>query len=69
MSRIVVLHARPGEMRDAATRLRDAGHGVQVLWPDGMPGLAPVRRDPPDVFVIDLARQPSQGQALGTALQ
>jgi hypothetical protein len=69
MSRIVVLHARPGEVDEAARRLCGAGHDVQVLWPDGMPGLASVRRDPPDVFVIDLTRQPAQCQALGTALR
>ena len=69
MSRIVVMHAKPGEADGPSERLRSAGHDVQVLWPDGMPGLAALRRDPPDVFVIDLARQPSQGQALGTALR
>ena len=69
MSRIVVMHAKPGEADGPSERLRSAGHDVQVMWPDGMPGLAALRKDPPDVFVIDLARQPSQGQALGTALR
>ena len=38
------------------------------MWPEGMPEVGPLRRDPPDVFVIDLRRQPSQGQAAGHRL-
>jgi CheY-like chemotaxis protein len=49
--------------------LRKAGHRVQTVWPDGMLGLAALRKDPPDAIVIDLARQPSQGLALATALR
>ncbi len=69
MSRIVVFHPKQEEIPSGAATLRKAGHRVRVLWPEGMPGLASLRKDPPDVVVIDLARQPSQGLALATALR
>jgi len=69
MSRIVVLHPKPDEIATGVAMLRKAGHRVEALWPDGMPGLVTLRQDPPDVIVIDLARQPSQGLALATALR
>lgn len=69
MSRIVVLHPKPEEVASGVAALRKAGHRVRVLWPEGMPGLATLRNDPPDVIVIDLNRQPSQGLALATALR
>jgi hypothetical protein len=69
MSRIVVLHPSPDEVSAGMARLRKAGHEVRSLWPQGMPGLAPLRKDPPDAFVIDLGRQPSQGMAVAIALR
>jgi CheY-like chemotaxis protein len=69
MSRLVVFHPKPEEVAVGVATLRKAGHDVEALWPDGMPGLAPLRKDPPDAIVIDLARQPSQGRALATALR
>ena len=69
MSRIVVLHPKPEEIAAGLTTLGRAGHEVEPLWPTGMPEVGPLRRDPPDVFVIDLARSPSQGQALATAFR
>lgn len=69
MSRILVLHSRPDEADSHVKALREAGHVARALWPDGSPGLVPVRRSPPDAFVIDLGRQPSTGLALGTALR
>lgn len=69
MSRIVVLHPKPADVAAGATTLRRAGHDVHTVWPDGMPEVGPLRRDPPDAFVIDLTRQPSRGQALATAFR
>jgi hypothetical protein len=39
------------------------------MWPTGLPHLVSLRKNPPDAFVIDLARQPSHGQALATAFR
>jgi CheY-like chemotaxis protein len=69
MSRIVVLHPKPEDVAAGVAILGKAGHRVETLWPEGMPGLAALRKDPPDAIVIDLARQPSQGRALATALR
>jgi CheY-like chemotaxis protein len=69
LSRIVVLHPKPDDVAAGVATLRRAGHDVGVLWPDGMPGLARLRKDPPNAIVIDLTRQPSQGRALATALR
>ncbi|MCG6923032.1 MAG: DUF3052 domain-containing protein [Acidobacteria bacterium] len=69
MSRIVVFHPKPQEIETRVETLRTAGHDVRTMWPTGMPHLVSLRRNPPDAFVIDLARQPSQGQALATAFR
>jgi CheY-like chemotaxis protein len=69
MSRIVVLHPKPREIAAGVATLKKAGHDARVLWPQGMPEVGPLRRDPPDVIVVDLARSPSQGQALATAFR
>jgi hypothetical protein len=69
VGRIVVLHPRPDEVASHVARLRKAGHVVRVLWPNGTPELAPLRKDPPHAFVIDLDRQPATGRALATALR
>lgn len=68
-SRIVVFHPRPEEVASQVARLRKAGHRVRVLWPRGAPELAPLRKDPPHAFVIDLGRQPATGRALAVALR
>jgi hypothetical protein len=69
MSRIVVFHPKPAEAGSGVELLRKDGHDVRAMWPTGMPHLVSLRKKPPDSFVIDLARQPSQGQALAIALR
>jgi len=69
MGRIIVLHPKPEEVATGVATLKEAGHEVQATWPRGMPEVGPLRRDPPDAFVIDLRRQPSQGRALATAFR
>jgi CheY-like chemotaxis protein len=69
LSRVIVFHPRPEEIAGGLALLRQTGHRVETWWPQGMPGLAPFRRDPPDAIVIDLSRQPSTGRALATALR
>ena len=70
MSRLVLIHWKPEEAVPSAGALRRAGHDVRVLAPRG--GVRDLRRlgeDPPDAVVIDLARLPSQGGAVGIALR
>lgn len=69
MARIIVLHPKPEEVAAGVVALKKAGHEVRTAWPHGMPEVGPLRRDPPEVFVIDLRRQPSQGRALATAFR
>src|SRR5260221_2134559 len=69
MSRVALIHWNAAEARERAARLRKAGHRAEV--PDGQSGAAirALRESPPDAFVIDLSRIPSQGVAVATLLR
>jgi len=69
MSRIVIFHPKAEEVDARVEGLRADGQDVRTIWPTGLPHLVALRKNPPDVFVIDLARQPSQGQALAIAFR
>lgn len=69
MSRIILFHWHAAEAEERAERLRSAGHEVTALSKGGTPSWRPIRNDPPDAFVIDLGRVPSQGLAVGTWLR
>ncbi len=69
MARIVLIHWRPEEGEARATRLRKAGHRVACHSEPSGPSLRAYRANPPDLFVIDLGRLPSQGRAVGVALR
>jgi CheY-like chemotaxis protein len=69
MSQIIVFHPKPEQVETRVEVLRTADHDVRTMWPTGMQHLVSLRRNPPDAFVIDLAQQPSQGQALATAFR
>lgn len=62
MSRVLLLHWNVGEAKERAEWLRRAGFQVDALTPRGGPDLRAVRKNPPDAFVIDLGRIPSQGR-------
>lgn len=66
MPRILLIHWNADEAEARAARLRTAGHEVAILA-DAKDGDAPKRiaADPPELFVIDLARLPSHGRELG----
>ena len=69
MSRIVLFHWHAAEAEERAERLRRTGHQVTALARGDAPFLRPMRSDPPEIFVIDLQRTPSQGLAVGTWLR
>ena len=70
MARVLVVHWNPAEAAARAVRLRGEGFETSCFndQRDGA-GLRALREHPPDAVVIDLARLPSHGQAVGIALR
>ena len=69
MPRVMLIHWKAAEIEERAARLRKAGFSVEGFsTADGIK-LRGIRDDPPDVFVIDLARLPSHGRAVGVSLR
>jgi CheY-like chemotaxis protein len=68
MSRVVIVHWNRG-VSPLVAALKNARYEVEPLSPQGAPGLRGVRDDPPDAFVIDLERRPSDGREVGAALR
>ncbi|MFM9996181.1 MAG: hypothetical protein ACKVU4_10310 [Phycisphaerales bacterium] len=65
MTRVIVVHWNKPEGDDRAKRLRAAGYEVAVLHEaSGGKQARAWRANPPDAFVIDLARLPSHGRAV-----
>jgi CheY-like chemotaxis protein len=69
MSRIILIHWNAAEAEERAGRLRRAGYEVNCHADQGMAALRTVREDPPDAFVVDLNRLPSQGRAVAVWLR
>lgn len=69
MKRIVLIHWYASEAENLAGRLRPGGYHVVPLVPQGTSALRELRFNPPDVFLIDLSRLPSQGRAVATLLR
>ncbi len=70
MARILVVHWNPAEAAVRAERLRGEGFEASCFTDqrDGA-GFRALRENPPEAVVIDLARLPSHGQAVGIALR
>jgi CheY-like chemotaxis protein len=70
VARILVVHWNLAEAAGRAERLRGEGFETCCFTDqrDGA-GFRALRENPPDAVVIDLARLPSQGQAVGIALR
>ena len=68
MARIRIIHWKPEEARERVALLRSAGHEVEC-GPIRSGNLHEVRDAPPDVFVIDLTRLPSQGRDVAEAVR
>ena len=70
MARILVVHWNPAEAAARAEMLRGEGFETSCFTDrrNGA-GLRALRENPPDAVVIDLARLPSHGQAVGIALR
>ncbi len=64
MKRVVLVHWNAEEAAGRAARLREAGYDV-LCHSDPRADPRSLRGDPPDAFVIDLTRMPSQGREIG----
>ncbi|HVS18226.1 MAG TPA: hypothetical protein VMT18_06470 [Planctomycetota bacterium] len=69
MSRLLLVHWNAAEAAEGAKRLRAIGHRVSAFSEGDATRLRELRADPPDAFVIDLARLPSPGRAVAVALR
>jgi CheY-like chemotaxis protein len=64
MSRILLVHWNAQESRQRAARLKKLGHKAEVLCDSEKHDLKTIRESPPDLFLIDLSRLPSQGREI-----
>lgn len=69
MSRIRLFHWNAAEGERCAAELRRAGYEVDYQAAFGPADLRAMRERPPDAFVIDLVRTPSQGRDAALALR
>ena len=69
MRRVVLIHWKPPEAAPHAEALRQAGMAVKVIAPRDFRAVRVLGEKPPDAFLIDLSRLPSQGQAVGIELR
>jgi CheY-like chemotaxis protein len=69
VARIRLFHWNAAEGNQRAEELRRAGHEVDYQVALGPVDLRAMRECPPDAFVIDLARTPSQGRDVALALR
>ena len=68
MNRVVLVHWNAEEAEERATSLRQRGYEVSCFT-DARGNPHGLRDDPPDAFVIDLGRMPSQGRETGAWLR
>jgi hypothetical protein len=67
LARVVVVHFNPPNLDKRVARL--ASHDVEALTPKGPADLKPLRERPPDAFVVDLDRRPSEGRSIAVQLR
>jgi hypothetical protein len=65
--RVVVVHFNPPNLDKRLARL--CGHDVETVIPKGPADLKPLRERPPDAFVVDLDRRPSEGRSVAVQLR
>jgi CheY-like chemotaxis protein len=64
MSRVLLVHWNAEEAKVKARTLTELGHKTDILCDSEKPDLARIRETPPDLFLIDLNRLPSQGREI-----
>jgi len=61
---IVLIHWNGEEANERSRTLQALGHKTRILSNSERPNLGSIRESPPDLFVIDLTRLPSQGREI-----
>jgi hypothetical protein len=67
--RVRLVHWKQEEVSERAARLEAAGYEVDGEVPGTSIGVAALRENPPDAFVIDLGRLPSHGREVAFSLR
>jgi hypothetical protein len=65
--RVVVVHFNPPNLDKRLAKLSD--FEVETVVPKGPAELKPLRERPPDAFVVDLDRRPSEGRSVAVQLR
>ena len=65
--RVVLIHFNPPNLDKRVARR--SAHEVEALTPKGPADLKPLRESPPDAFVVDLDRRPSEGRSIAVQLR
>ncbi len=61
---ILIVHWNREEAEQRAKKIADLGHTVEILFSKDTEQLLRVRKLPPELFVIDQSRMPSQGREI-----
>lgn len=69
MARLLLIHWNAAEAEARVALLLKAGHAAQAFLPKSGTSLKALSSNPPDAILIDLARLPSQGTAVGIELR
>jgi len=69
MSRVLLIHWNADEATERVERLRKAGYTAEFHADQDGTSFRTIRDAPPDAFVIDLSRLPSQGRDVGVWLR
>jgi hypothetical protein len=69
MSQLTLIHWNATEAKERVGQLRRGGFKTESLTPQGARSLREAGDHPPQAFVIDLSRLPSQGRAVGIYLR
>jgi CheY-like chemotaxis protein len=69
MRRVILIHYDAEEAEERAGVLRRAKYAVEVHAPRSSPALRPIMENPPEAFVVDLSRRPSDGHGVAVTLR
>jgi|SRR5579872_3043076 len=64
MVNVVLVHWNKQEAKERARALKALGYKAKILFDPEKPGLAEIREHPPELFLIDLSRLPSQSREI-----
>lgn len=65
MTNVLLVHWNEAEAKEHARALKALGYKAKILFDPEKHSLAEIREHPPELFLIDLSRLPSQGREIG----